>query len=99
TDGHLCPTGAFFASERRQGVGNIREHVEKAALLGVDDLLHLGQLFMAKALLSGPFRSIFRVSGALQSLRSSASFLKNSGSFPNNNSMNCWADMGVPSGC
>ena len=31
--------------------------------------------------------------------RSSASFLKNSGSLPNSISMNCCADIGVPSGC
>src|SRR6185437_13767783 len=43
--------------------------------------------------------SLLRVSGALQMARSSASFLKNSGNLPNSNSMNCCADMGVPSGC
>ena len=39
------------------------------------------------------------MSGALQSARSSASSLKNSGSLPNSISMNCCADIGVPSGC
>ena len=48
---------------------------------------------------ASPFRSIFLVSGALHKARSSASSLKNSGSSPNKSSMNCWADMGVPSGC
>ena len=40
-----------------------------------------------------------RVSGALQMVRSSASSLKNSGSLPKSSSMNCCADIGVPSGC
>jgi hypothetical protein len=39
------------------------------------------------------------VSGALHNARSSASSLKNLGSFPNSDSMNCCADIGVPSGC
>ena len=39
------------------------------------------------------------MSGALQRARSSASSLKNSGSLPNSISMNCCADIGVPSGC
>ena len=43
--------------------------------------------------------NFFRVLGSLQRLRSSASSLKNSGSLPNSISMNCCADMGVPSGC
>src|SRR5271157_5563278 len=45
-----------------------------------------------------PSRSFFRVSGTLQRARSSASSLKNSGSFPKSSSMNCWAEMGVPEG-
>src|SRR5712664_193209 len=48
---------------------------------------------------ASPFKSIFRVSGALHRARSSASFLKNSGSLPKSSSMNCCADMGVPFGC
>src|SRR5947209_2666978 len=35
----------------------------------------------------------------LHSARSSSSFLKNSGSSPNSDSINCCADIGVPSGC
>ena len=48
---------------------------------------------------ASPCSSFLRVSGALQRARSSASFLKNSGSLPKSSSMNCCADMGVPSGC
>ena len=44
-------------------------------------------------------RILFLVSGALHSSRSSASLLKNSGSLPNSSSMNCCAEIGVPSGC
>ena len=39
------------------------------------------------------------MSGTLQMARSSASSLKYSGSLPKSNSRNCWADIGVPSGC
>src|SRR5271168_2144723 len=46
-----------------------------------------------------PASSIFLVRGLLHNARNSASFLKNSGNLPNSNSKNCWADMGVPSGC
>jgi len=46
-----------------------------------------------------PCNSLARVSGALHSARSSLSSLKNSGKVPNSISMNCCADIGVPSGC
>src|SRR4029077_19107762 len=48
---------------------------------------------------ASPCKSFFRVSGALHISRSCSSFLKNSGSLPNNNSRNCFAEMGVPSVC
>ena len=51
TDRNFCASGAFFASKRRQRVGYVGEHVEQVAFLGFDDLLHLGELFVAKALL------------------------------------------------
>ena len=54
---------------------------------------------MPKPFSASPCSSFARVSGALQRARSSASFLKNSGSLPNSISMNCCADIGVPSGC
>ena len=54
---------------------------------------------MPKPLSARPLRSFLRVSGALHRARSSASFLKNSGSLPNKSSMNCCAEIGVPSGC
>src|ERR1019366_795523 len=46
-----------------------------------------------------PCNSLARVSGSHHRERSSASSLKKSGSLPKSNSMNCWADIGVPSGC
>ena len=49
-DCHLGAAGAFLAGERRQRVGDVGEHVEQIALLGVDDLLHLGHLLRAEAL-------------------------------------------------
>ncbi len=82
-DRHLGPRSALFARQRRQRVRDMRQHVEEIAFLGVDDLLHLGQLLCAKALFREPCKSFFRVSGALHSARSSASSLKNSGSLPN----------------
>lgn len=45
------------------------------------------------------FKSFFLVSEVLHNARTSSSSLKNSGSLPNSNSMNCWAEIGVPSGC
>src|SRR6185312_13591662 len=39
------------------------------------------------------------VSGALHNSRNSASSLKKSGNLPNSDSINCCADIGVPSGC
>ena len=39
------------------------------------------------------------MSGALHSLRNSASLWKKSGSLPKSSSMNCCALIGVPSGC
>ena len=50
-DDDLGLGGPFLAGERRQGVGHVGQHVEEVALLGVDDLLHLGQLVAAEALL------------------------------------------------
>ena len=48
-------------------------------------------------LLVSALRAGISFSGALQIVRSSASSLKNSGNLPKSNSMNCCADMGVPS--
>ena len=99
-DVDLGSFGAFFAGERRQRVGYVGEHVEQVAFFGVDDLLHLGQLFGAESFFGEAVQELLaRVSGALQRARRSASSLKNSGSLPNSISMNCCADMGVPSGC
>jgi hypothetical protein len=41
----------FFTAQRRERIGNMRQHVEQIALFRIDDLLHLGQLFPAKAFL------------------------------------------------
>src|ERR1039458_288571 len=46
---------AFLAGERRQGIGYVRQNVEQVAVLGVDDLLHLGHLWAAEAFLRQPF--------------------------------------------
>ena len=43
--------GPLLAGERRQRIGDVGQHVEQVAFLGVDDLLHLGQLVAAEALL------------------------------------------------
>ena len=50
-DDHLGPCGTLFPSDRREGVGNVGQHVEQIALFRINDLLHLGQLLTAKALL------------------------------------------------
>ena len=49
--GDLGARGALLAGLGRERVGDVREHVEEVALLGVDDLLHLGELLAAEALL------------------------------------------------
>ena len=54
---------------------------------------------LPKPFSASPCSNLARVSGALHRARSSASSLKNSGSLPKSISMNCWADIGVPSGC
>ena len=41
--------GPFLAGQRRQRVGDVRQHVEEVALFGVDDLLHLRHLIPAEA--------------------------------------------------
>jgi hypothetical protein len=71
--------GAILAAERRPGKGNVGEDVEQVALLGVDDLLHLGQHIFAEAASGEPCRSILRASGSLQILRNSSSSLKQVG--------------------
>jgi hypothetical protein len=58
-DDGFSPAGPFFAVKWRQSVSNVREHVEEIALLGVDYLLHLAQLFMAKALLGKALEKLF----------------------------------------
>ena len=62
-------------------------------------LLHFGQLIGAKALLGQTVQQVGAGGGAHQESRNSSSLLKNSGSLPKSSSMNCWAVMGVPSGC
>ena len=52
--------GAFLAGEGRHGIGDVGEHVEEVAVLGVDDFLHLGELRFAEAL----FRQSFEEFGA-----------------------------------
>ena len=49
-DYHLSLRGTVLAGERWQGVGDVRQHVEQVAFLGVDDALHLCQLVFAKSL-------------------------------------------------
>jgi len=44
TDGHSCPSSALFSCERRERIGDVREHVEEVALLGVDNFLHFREL-------------------------------------------------------
>ena len=48
---------------------------------------------------ASPCRSLARVSGALHNLRNSSSLRKKSGRLPKSISINCCADIGVPSGC
>ena len=57
-DADLGLGGPLLAGERRQGIGHMGQHVEQVALLGVDDLLHLGQLLAAEALLGKPLQEL-----------------------------------------
>ena len=57
-DDHLGLCSALLAGERREGVGDMGQHVEEVALLGVDDLLHLGQLLAAEAFLGEPLQEL-----------------------------------------
>ena len=50
-DNDLCLLRSFLAGESGKRVGDVSQHVEEIALLGVDDLLHLGQLLAAKSFL------------------------------------------------
>jgi hypothetical protein len=40
---------SFLASQRRQGVSHVGEHVEQITFLSIDDLLHFRQLVVAKS--------------------------------------------------
>lgn len=53
-DVHLRARGPHLARDGRSRVGHVREHVEEVALLGVDDLLHLGQLLAAETSFGEP---------------------------------------------
>lgn len=72
----------------------MRQHeVEKDPLLAVevradDDLLHLGQLLAAKAFFGETLQELLPGRRCAPEARSSASSLKNSGSFPKSISMN-----------
>ena len=57
-DGDLGARGALLAGLGRERVGDVGEHVEEVALLGVDDLLHLGELLAAEALLGEPLQQL-----------------------------------------
>src|SRR5471032_3038937 len=46
--------GTVLTGERRQGVGDMRQHVEEVALLGVDYFFHLGHLVSPEAFFGQP---------------------------------------------
>ena len=48
-DVNLRIRSSDFSGDSRQGVGNMGQHIEEVALLGVDDFLHLGELVVAEA--------------------------------------------------
>jgi hypothetical protein len=98
-DDELRPCPALLARERRDRVAEIGEHLDQVAVLGVDDGLHLGELRLAEASVGESGDQACAGVGQAQSLRSSSSSLTNSDSRPNSASINCWADIGVPSGC
>ena len=50
--------GPLLAGERRQRIGDVGQHVEEVALLGVDDLLHLGQLLPPKPFSASPCKQL-----------------------------------------
>ncbi len=49
-DVHPRMGGADFPRDGRPRIGDVREHVEEIARLGVNDALHLGELLQAKAM-------------------------------------------------
>jgi len=63
-DDYLGSRGPFLAVEGRQSIGNVRKHIEEIALLGVDNPLHLAQLFMAETLLRKALKKLLsRIAG------------------------------------
>ena len=50
-----CP---ILARERRNRIGHVGEYVEQVAVFGIDDLLHFGQLLMAKSTLGKPLQKL-----------------------------------------
>jgi hypothetical protein len=93
----LQPQRPARRGHRRRRKGHIGQHIEQVAVLGLDDLLHLGQRLAAEALVGQAGEQRLAGVGSLQSLRSSSSSLKNSGRAPNSASRNCAADIGRPS--
>ena len=57
-DLHLGLARTLFPTEGWQGVGDVGENVEEIAFLGVDDLLHLGQLVGTEAFFSEPMQQL-----------------------------------------
>ena len=47
--------GSYLAGAWRHRVGNVGQDIEQVALFCIDDLLHLGQLLVAKALVGESF--------------------------------------------
>jgi len=55
-DFHLCFGGSFLAAERWEGIGHMREHVEKIAVLSINDPLH-SAIWSSESLSASPCNS------------------------------------------
>ena len=91
--------GPLFPGQRRQCVGDVGQHVEEVALLGINDLLHFRHLLFAETFLGQTLQQLGAGIGGAPEGAELGLILEELGNLPKSNSMNCCADMGVPSGC
>ena len=80
---------ALLPRDRRERKGDIGQHVEQVALLGIDHALISRKLLAAKAFLGQALQQRLARIRLAPERRSSSSSLNSSGSSPNSRSMNC----------
>ena len=94
--GFCCP---FFPGEWRQGIGDMGQNVEQITLFRIDDSLHFREMVSSETFFGEAFQQLSARVGTTPDGSQFFFVLEELRQLAKRASMNCCADMGVPSGC